>query len=301
MHRKITFSLVFALICAGLLLSSCGKKAEIPQEGALVDSVLSADSVMIVYSVQGQGAPALVFVHGLGLDRSTWDQQVDYFKNLVTVVTIDLAGHGQSAMNREKWTMDAFGQDVAAVVNKLGLKRLVLVGHSMGGPVILEAAKRLPGKVIGLVGVDNFNDLGKKMGEEQYQEFLAPFKENFSESMQNFVRQMFPEGADSALVERVAAEMASAPPRVALGCFEGLFEFDAEATVGEVRLPIICINSDLWPTNVEGNEELAASYELILMPGRGHFPHLEDPQTFNQNLASAVQRLVAMARGGERQ
>ncbi|MDH5743438.1 MAG: alpha/beta hydrolase, partial [Candidatus Aminicenantes bacterium] len=56
------------------------------------------------------------------------------------------------------WTMEAYGEDVVAVVNKLKLQEVILVGHSMGGYVILEAARRLPERIIGLVGVDTLND-----------------------------------------------------------------------------------------------------------------------------------------------
>ena len=51
------------------------------------------------------------------------------------MVAVDLGGHGESGMGREHWTMEAFGDDVAAVVRGLGLERVILVGHSMGGYV----------------------------------------------------------------------------------------------------------------------------------------------------------------------
>ena len=102
---------------------------------------------MIHYDVHGQGDRALVFVHCWSCDtRTYWQNQVDEFAKDFRVVTVDLGGHGQSGMNRKEWTMAAFGADVAAVVNKLDLKNIVLVGHSMGGPVCLEAARRLQGR-----------------------------------------------------------------------------------------------------------------------------------------------------------
>ena len=110
----------------------------------IVDNAISADGVSIAYEVRGEGEPALVFVHGWSNNRNTWEAELAHFSQKYKVVAIDLAGFGASGNNREKWTMGAFGEDVAAVIKQIGLDDAVLIGHSMGGPVILEAAKRIP-------------------------------------------------------------------------------------------------------------------------------------------------------------
>ena len=72
--------------------------------------------------------------------------------------------------------MGAFGGDVAAVVERLGLQRIILIGHSMGGDVIVEAARRLPGRVAALVWVDAYKRLGTFRTPEQVQAMVAPFR-----------------------------------------------------------------------------------------------------------------------------
>lgn len=74
------------------------------------------------------------------------------------VVNIDLPGFGESGNNRQKWTMEAFGEDVVAVIRKLNLNQVVLVGFSMGGPVVIEAANRVPDRIAGIVLVDNMKN-----------------------------------------------------------------------------------------------------------------------------------------------
>ena len=98
---------------------------------------ISFDGIPISYRVHGNGSPALIFIHGWSCDQSYWDKQVPYFARKYKVVKIDLVGHGDSGLGRKNWTIIAFAEDVAAVVNKLDLDQCVLVGHSMGGPVIL--------------------------------------------------------------------------------------------------------------------------------------------------------------------
>ena len=95
------------------------------------DVAISPDGVPIYYETQGTGQPALVFVHGWSCDRSYWERQVGHFAHQYQVVAIDLAGHGESGLNRQAWTMPAFGEDVVVVVEKLGLEQVVLIGHSM--------------------------------------------------------------------------------------------------------------------------------------------------------------------------
>jgi len=254
---------------------------------------LSPDSISLTYTVQGKGEPALVFVHGWSCDKSYWKNQVPYFEKNYTVVTLDLAGHGDSGLGRKNWTIESFGADVAAVVKALDLKRVILIGHSMGGPVIIEAARLMPDRVIGLVGVDTFQDFAQRFPEDQRKAFLDPLTANFQGTTDRFVRSMFPDNADSALVAGIAADMASEPAEVGIGAMKSIINYDPVPALKELKIPIRCINADKWPTNVEGNKKLAYSFEVKFMPGRGHFVHLEDPATFNGLLAETIQELAA--------
>lgn len=256
------------------------------------NEALSADGVPIAYEVHGKGEPALVFIHGWCCDRSYWKFQVSHFSRRHRVVTIDLAGHGESGIERAAWTVQAFGEDVAAVVKKLGLDRVVLVGHSMGGSVILEAARLMPGRVIGLVGVDTYQNFEADFSVEQQERFLSAFKADFAGMTGNFVRSMFTPEADSALIEQVAADMSSAPPEVGIGAMKNLLGYKPSEALDEVEVPIRSINSDKFPTNVEGNKRVAPSFEMRLMPGLGHFVMMEDPEGFNRLLAETVEELL---------
>jgi pimeloyl-ACP methyl ester carboxylesterase len=250
----------------------------------VVDSVPSADSVMIHYDVRGTGDKTLVFVHCWSCDRSYWQNQVDEFARDYRVVTIDLAGHGQSGTGRKKWTMGAFGSDVAAVVNKLNLNNLVLIGHSMGGPVAIEAARRLPGRVVGIVGVDNFQDFRETPTKQQVLAFVDRFKPDFGKTTMGFVRSMFPPAADSSLVARISLDMASAPAEIAMDAITETLVYDYKAALAEVRVPIRTISSDQYPTFADANNQIASSFRVRIMPATGHFPHLVDPTTFNRLL-----------------
>jgi pimeloyl-ACP methyl ester carboxylesterase len=216
---------------------------------------------------------------------------VPYFAKRHRVVTIDLAGHGQSGLGRQDWTMDSFGKDVAAVVEKLDLQQVILIGHSMGGPVIIEAARQIPERVAGLVGVDTFLDLDKRYTEQQIDAFIGPFERDFAGATSRLVRGMFLSDADPALVEWVVTDMSSAQLEVGIGAMRQLAGFDAKEALKEVRRPIYCINSDMRDTNIKAGQRLAVAFEVRLMSGVGHFVMLEDPKTFNELLSQTISEI----------
>src|ERR1700694_415517 len=100
-------------------------------------TIRAGDGLGLLCEVRGQGDTALVFLHGWCGDREYWKHQVRPFADDYRVVTLDQAGHGESGKDRKAWSAAGLAGDVEAVAKSLGLKRVILVGHSMGGPVAL--------------------------------------------------------------------------------------------------------------------------------------------------------------------
>lgn len=254
--------------------------------------VLSPDDVVIRCDVQGRGKPALVFVHGWCGDKRYWSYQVPYFAQRYKVVAIDLGGHGASGLNRRRWSMKAFGADVAAVIEMLKLNQVILIGHSMGGNVIIEAARLEPDRVIALVGVDTYHDVEAEYPRNQIEEFVDGFMQNFKKEADKFARDMFPPDSDPNIVERVVEDMSSAPPWVGISALQEYFFYDVKEALKDVRVPIYCINTDLVPTNVEAGRRHAVSFDVKLMPGLSHFIMIEEPKTFNKLLEETISEII---------
>ena len=276
-----SYALILALFAA-LLLLSCGGGTglSVPVDG----TVRSADGLPIHYHAEGRGAPALLFVHGWSCDGSYWVDQLSHFAKSHRVVTVDLAGHGESGAGRIEWTMEAFAADVKAVMDELAMNDVVLIGHSMGGAVIVEAALSMPNRVRGLVGVDNFHTPALTLTQDQVDRFIGRFRHDFSTFTDGWVRSMFSENADPYLVSEVAEDMAAAPPDAAIGAMSEFLPWlinEAEGALGDLPVPIKCINSDKTVTEVEALSAIVDGYEVRLMPGNGHFLFREDPATFN--------------------
>lgn len=253
----------------------------------------SPDGIPIRCDVAGSGSPALVFVHGWSCDRGYWRHQLPAFEASHRVVAVDLAGHGDSGIGRSSWTMPAFGADVAAVVDELGLDDIVLVGHSMGGDVVVEAALILGTRVAGLVWVDVYARLDAPVSEGELAAFLGPFRDDFATRTRAFVREeLFDPTADPELVDWVSTDMSSAPPWIALDAILHSMSNEAAATRGLDRLDV-----PRFAINAEGPGDPDSfrrhGMEPIVMPGSAHFLMLEEPARFNEVLAGVLGRIGA--------
>jgi pimeloyl-ACP methyl ester carboxylesterase len=254
-------------------------------------SVESFDGTEISYIIEGEDEPVLVFIHGWSCEKTYWEYQLTEFSKTNTVVALDLAGHGESEIKRENYTISAYGKDVAAVVRENDLSDVILVGHSMGGAVAIEAAKLLGDDVIGIVGADTFHDLNAKYTEEQKSEYIKPFKDNFRGNCKAFAESMFPPDAPSSLVDAVVKDMMSAPENVAISSFENLVNYDPIPSLNSISVPFIAINSTFLRTNTAGNEMLTDSFSLKIMEGVGHYVMMEDPVVFNKYLKEAISEI----------
>ena len=257
----------------------------------------SRDGTLIALEAQGSGLPALVFVHGWSCDRSYWEAQFGQLSTRAQCVVVDLAGHGESDTARRDLTIAAFGEDVAAVVRTLDLERVVLIGHSMGGDVILEAALQLRDRVRGLVWVDTYAQLEQFQSFDEVGKRMAPFRTNFVISTRDFVRKLFPRSADVTLVERVATDMSSAPPHIALSAMEAAMNYGRRvpAVLRELRLPLAAINPGEPSTDVSSLRRYGV--DVALISDVGHFPMMEAPREFNRRLIEILERFKSIHDG----
>jgi len=294
-RRIFSLSLFIMLLMGGLGLSPVLAQTVFYQNIETVKIATSADGTAINYYEHGQEGPVLVFVHGWSCDASYWREQVEYFKEKYHVVLIDLAGHGRSVSDRENYTMEAFGQDVNAVVESIGSEKVILIGHSMGALVIAEAARLMPEKAIGLVAVDDLQNVEYPLGEEQLKEMTTPFKEDFKEGVRGFVLSML-RSDNSPVNEWVISDMSLADPGVALsainGSLGGYLTGDVARLFDGLDLPVVAVNADLWPTDVEANRRHIKDFELIELDGLDHFLMLKAPERFNPALEQAVKMIL---------
>jgi pimeloyl-ACP methyl ester carboxylesterase len=279
------------LTCVG-----CGRVAENPPTEPVPEAsatqVVSADGLPLAFSDTGVGDVAVVLIHGWMCDRSYWDAQIPHLADRYRVVAIDLAGHGESGMGRGGWPLGAYAQDVAEVVDHLGLGPVILVGHSMGGPVALEASTLLGDRVLGVVGVDTFQNVEAKYDPEEIAAMVQALETDFPTTCDGFVRGVFRADANPALVDRVAGDMCSGPAEVGTALMRQFAYYDQAAAFTKVTVPIRSINADLWPTAIKANRRHHPDYDAVIIPGTGHFLMMERPEAFNAALDDTLMQVA---------
>jgi pimeloyl-ACP methyl ester carboxylesterase len=263
-----------------------------PREG----TIRSFDQVPIAYETQGRGRTALVFVHCWGCDRQFWREQMPAMADDFRVVSLDLAGHGGSGTNRTSWRVADLARDVQAVVEGLELRRVILVGHSMGGVVSLLAAARMPGRVIGVVGVDTLHNAEWSMPREAMQAAVGELESNFPAAMARSVEAVFPYSTNHTARTWVITRSQAANPAVALGLLRDFPDVNLREAFRAVKVPIRCINAapsrpGSTPTETEINRK-HANYDAVFMAGVSHYPHLERPEEFNTKLRQIVRKIA---------
>ncbi|OPY78521.1 MAG: AB hydrolase superfamily protein YdjP [Syntrophorhabdus sp. PtaU1.Bin058] len=257
--------------------------------------VLSRDGVPISYEVYGSGEPTLVFVHGWSCDARYWRAQLPYFSRNHRVVTLDLAGHGHSGITRSQYTMSAFGEDVRAVTEATGSRSVILIGHSMGGSVIAEAALLMPDRVIGLIGIDTLDNIEYPMTREELKKMTAPMEKDFRTGSRRFAEGMISPRTDPSLREWILSDMSAAPSAVALSAMKEMMSQyvtgEAAKIFEKIRIPVITVNGDLWPINYEANRRHMSSFDAIVIREADHFLMMDRPEEFNKALEKAVNTL----------
>jgi len=298
-------------LCATLAvcLSACGRQEKVPAAPAAPAAdttptegapriAIAPDGVHVQYRVYGSGEPALLFIHCWSCDSNYWREQVPAFKQKYTAITVDLAGHGGTDGNRSEWSVARFGQDVATAAAAIPNQQIVLIGHSMGGPVAIEAARLLENRVIGIIGVDTFNTIGAPgPSKAQIDAILRPFEADFIGHTRKLVTEhLFRPGGNRDLANKVAYDMSLSPPRTAIPALRALYEYDFTEPLKETTVPIMAIDSDLGePVNEARIRKVLPKFRAVIIPGTGHFLMMENPQAFNAALATEVEGLLSDA------
>jgi pimeloyl-ACP methyl ester carboxylesterase len=256
----------------------------------------SKDGSLISYEVFGSGEPTLVLVHCWSCDARYWREQIPYFSKKYRVIALDLAGHGHSEMSRRDYSMASFGEDVKAVVKSAAPGKVIFVGHSMGGSVIAEAARLMPERVIGLIGVDTLANVERHMTQKEYEKMTAAMYADFRTGCRQFVGGIIYPTTDPQLREWILSDMSAAPAAVALSSMKEMagqyITGEAAGIFEQIRVPVISVNGDLWPVNYEANRRHMFSFDAIILKKADHFLMMTRPGEFNKALEKAIDTIL---------
>jgi pimeloyl-ACP methyl ester carboxylesterase len=260
--------------------------------GALAGADAKYDGARVHYESYGSGKDAIVFIHGWTCDLTFWRGQEPVY-NKHRALLVDLPGHGQSDKPEVAYTQERFARAIDAVMRDAGVERAVLVGHSMGGPVILTFLRLFPAKTRALVFVDASippapkDDAARAKQKAQMEPFLRSFREpTYKDRAGKMIESMFSEKTTPAMREEIRSKMLATPQNVMASAMEGMFAMEPIQPGETYKLPVLSIVA-ASPARAGFEAQLRVVFPNLTYEaweGSGHFLMMESPERFNRAL-----------------
>jgi len=225
----------------------------------------------------------LVFVHCWTCNTDFWRESMTAFPEM-RVIAVDLIGHGKSDKPKSDYTMEYFAKSVEAVLKKAKVEKAVLVGHSMGTPVIRQFYRLYPEKTAALIIVDGA--LRPFAPKAEIDKFFAPLRANYKQFSQGFIDGMLQPIKDDKLKTEIRIAMLATPDYVAIGAMDGMND-EKNFAMDKINVPVLAIlaKSPFWAADTEQFlRGLAPNLEFQMWDGVSHFLMMEKPAEFNQSV-----------------
>jgi pimeloyl-ACP methyl ester carboxylesterase len=245
----------------------------------------SVDGVHLHWTSHGVGPRTIILVHGWTADESAWSEQVSALSRNYRVITLDLPGHGHSAMP-EAFSIELFARAVEVVRAEARANRVVLAGHDVGAMVIRKYALMYPSRVFGLVLVDGHIPIpdGRPGPPAHVLTVTAARRESM-------IRDSFGEMTSRELQERIRKMMLAPPDTTATGTLNALHD-RSQWTNDRVTVPVLAVYSGLGMLATEREvKTLFPMAEYHRIPGTGHFVMMEAPAPVNRLIEGFLSRI----------
>ncbi|MBU2960259.1 alpha/beta fold hydrolase [Citreicella sp. C3M06] len=240
----------------------------------------------------GGAGPVLVLVHGWGGQAAQWSAVVPGLAARFRVLLAEMPG-GAGAPLRGPVSMAAMGQGVAAALTAADLSPAILLGHSMGGPVVIEAGLAAPDRVAGMIGLDTLADAIYYGGSDAMQ--IAARRKTFGADLEGETRRMIDAitapDTGQGLRAQIARNILAARPEDLLEMRDAMFAWGIADRLMHVKVPLRLINS----VGLDAAHRRAPLECLSEVPqaiyGSGHFPQLEMPEQLVPQLLVELDQL----------
>jgi|1186.fasta_scaffold18966_2 pimeloyl-ACP methyl ester carboxylesterase len=229
----------------------------------------------------GQGGVPVVLAHSLAGTSGHWSRQLQHLRSSRRAVAFDFRAHGASEPARNHdYSISGLAGDLAAVVDGLGVRRFVLVGHSLGGGVALTYAGAHADRVAGLLLLDPIGD-GTQIPAEQADSFLQTLKADYDSVIRGYWSQIA--GSNAAVKDRLLADLRVTPREAVEQLFREVMRFDPRPPLAGYRGPILSV---VTPNNDEpfSLHRVGKGFAHRVVTHTGHWIQLDKPEVFNHLL-----------------
>lgn len=259
----------------------------------------TVDGIPINYVQTGSGGTTLCLIHGAGGSTLSWIRQLEGLTDAARVIALDLPGHGESGGDGGR-RIDHYARVVTAFLQTLGLKRVVLGGHSMGGGITQAVALEHPELLAGIILVGT----GARL--RVLPRIFELLESNYAEGCAFVSALGFSAASAQALKDGAKTAMFRTRPQVTIGDFRACDGFDVMDRVGSIRLPALAIcgkDDQLTPPKYSRFlAEKIPGARLLLIEAAGHYVQLEQPDLVNAGIREFLGTLTpTLSLGGRGQ
>jgi pimeloyl-ACP methyl ester carboxylesterase len=251
-------------------------------------SAVRVDGLEIQYETAGSRSPAVCLVHGTGGSAGVWRRQLEGLADLARVIALDLPGHGASE-GAVPSSIEDGASVVARLLDALGVPRVVIGGHSMGGAIAQQFALDYPARVAGLVLIGT----GARL--RVLPRLLDLLDRDYPEGLRLLMGLAVGADAPAHLKDALHRQTAASRPGVVLADLRACDAFDVLDRIGTVRVPTLALcgeEDQLTPakyTRVFGERIAGAS--TVIVPGAGHYVQMEKPEETTEAIRRFLQKL----------
>ena len=243
---------------------------------------LCKEGIKLYYLEKGTGTKSYIFIHGTGANHQQLTPEFEYFSKLGRAVSIDLRGHGKSDKPLENYSLEQFANDISWICSKLNLRKVILIGASMGGNVSIEFAAEYPDLVSGLILLDSsliyppkflsvLNSYSKKLNSSDYKECIIEIATN----------SCLETDRCKLLVQKM---LLKTPQHVWQSCVSNMLKWDkakVKKQIAKIKVPILYIEAHNRIADLKAFKNLSLNLTTAKVVGSGHLLSLEVPEQVN--------------------
>ncbi|MDX1366780.1 alpha/beta hydrolase [Pseudomonas sp.] len=247
------------------------------------------DGCQLHYEEYGKGAPVLL-VHGLGSSTRDWEYQLPELAAHYRVIAIDIRGHGRSDKPRERYSIAGFAEDVAALIEHLGLDRVHLVGISMGGMIGFQLGVDRPELLKSLCIVNS----GPEVKAKSPRDFLEIAKRwslsrllSLDTIAKALGKLLFPKPEQAELRRKIEERWPLNDKRAYLASLDAIIGWGVRERLARITCPTLVIAADRDYTPITQKEAYVKEMpnaRLLVIEDSRHATPLDQPQRFNSSL-----------------
>jgi 3-oxoadipate enol-lactonase len=259
--------------------------------------VTTGSGLAIGYSEAGQGERTpIVFLHGVGSDRSVWRPQLEHFAAERRAVAFDYPGYGDSDPAREGTRRDDFAAAILSAMSGLGIGRAHVCGLSLGGVVAIAMNALEPDRCASLVLADTFAEHPE--GRAIYERSAAA-SENMRALAEARVDVLLAQPADPAVRSEVIETMARIDPAAYRIGAEAVWLADQRDRAHDIRVPtlVLCGAEDRItpPALSHALQRLVPGAQYAEIERAGHLSNLDRPDEFNTLVGAFIRGVDSRA------